>query len=423
MDKKEEIVSDNRRLEEVDPEAYQILELERQRQAKCLVLIPSENYVSRAVLEVQGSIFTNKYSEGYPGRRYYHGNTLVDEIEALAIERAKRLFGAEHANVQPHSGAEANMAAYFALLRPGDVVLAMDLTHGGHLTHGSHVNFSGQLYSFAFYGVDRVTEMIDYESVLRIAKRCRPKLVLAGATAYPRIIDFSEFRKIADVVGAYLMADIAHTAGLVIAGCHPNPVPYADVVMTTTHKTLRGPRGAILLCKSALATEIDRAVFPGIQAGPHEHTIAAKAVALKEASEYSFTTYQRQVIKNAKVLGENLLKLGFRLISGGTANHLLVVDLRPMGIEGKEASDRCERCGIVVNKNTIPFDPNPPWKPSGIRLGTPALTSRGFREEDMKEVAELLYKAITRPEDAIAIRSQVEALCAKFTNGKDKTLR
>jgi glycine hydroxymethyltransferase len=400
----------------VDPEVARILAAEDERQRTTLALIASENYASLAVRQAMASVLTNKYSEGYPGRRYYQGNRFADEIEALCIARAKELFGAEHANVQPHAGSPANMAAYLALLEPGSTILAMDLAQGGHLTHGSPVNFSGRLFRFVHYGVRRDTERIDYDEVRAIARRERPRLIVAGATAYPRLIDFAAFRAIADEVGALLLADIAHLAGLVAGGVHPSPVPYADVVTFTTHKTLRGPRGAMILCKAQYASAIDKAVFPGLQGGPFDHAIAAKAVALREALDPAFRTYQQQVVRNARALGEALARRGLRLVSGGTDNHLLLVDLTPLGITGAEAAARAEAAGLVTNKNMIPFDTRKPAQTSGLRLGTPAVTTRGLGEAEMEQVAELLVSAITQPEaDNLArCRAEVRALCERF---------
>ncbi len=386
-------------------------------------MIASENIVSPAVIEALGTPLTNKYSEGYPGKRYYGGNAWIDVIENLAIERAKRLFGAEHANVQPHAGSQANMAAYFALAEPGSTVLAMDLAHGGHLTHGASVNFSGKLYHFVSYGVRRDDERIDMEEVRAVALREKPRVIVAGFTAYPRHLDFPRFRAIADEVGAYLMVDMAHFAGLVAAKVHPDPVPYADVVTTTTHKTLRGPRGAMILSKIAdrlrpnekknLAQRIDSAVFPGIQGGPLEHCVAAKAVAFKEALEPSFADYQRQVLKNAKALADALAAAGLRLVTGGTDNHLVLVDVTPLGLGGKEAETLLDAAGIYTNKNMIPFDQRKPTDPSGLRLGTPALTTRGFREQDMRVVAELIARVLKSRGDADgSVAGQVKDLTA-----------
>lgn len=404
-------------LTEADKEIAHAIELEKSRENNKLEMIASENFVSRAVLEAQGSILTNKYAEGYPAKRWYGGCEYVDIIESLAIERAKKLFGAEHANVQPHAGAQANMAVYFAVLEPGDTYLAMSLSHGGHLTHGSPVNFSGRLYNVVPYGVDRETERIDYADLSRLAREHKPKLILAGATAYPRIIDFPKIREISDEIGAYMMVDMAHIAGLVAAGEHPSPVPHADFVTSTTHKTLRGPRAGMILCKQEHAEAIDKAVFPGMQGGPLMHVIAAKAVCFKEAMTAGFKKYQRQIRLNAAALAEELMKLGLRLISGGTDNHLMLIDLRPIGLKGKQAQVALDKAGITVNKNTIPFDPESPFICSGIRIGTPALTTRGMRVEEMRVIGNLIYRVLTSPEDE-AVRSEVLAtvkeLCTQF---------
>jgi len=392
---------------EQDPEVFQAIEQERKRQQDHIELIASENFASKAVMEAQGSVLTNKYAEGYPSRRYYGGCEFVDVVEDIARERAKRIFGAEHANVQPHSGAQANMAVYFSVLKPGDTVLGMNLSHGGHLTHGSPVNFSGIQYNFVAYGVDPQTEMIDYEDVRKKARAHKPKLIVAGASAYPRLIDFKILREIADETGAYLMVDMAHIAGLVAAGVHPSPVPYADFVTTTTHKTLRGPRGGMILCKERYAKAIDKAVFPGIQGGPLMHVIAAKAVALGEVMREEFKTYAKQVVANAKRLAETLTGEGLRLVSGGTDNHLLLVDLRSLGITGKTAEKVLDEVGITVNKNTIPFDPESPFVTSGIRLGTPAVTTRGFTGEDMEEVGKIIASVLKDHENE-AVRREAK---------------
>lgn len=384
----------------IDPQVAKAIDLELKRQKEKIELIASENTVSPAVMQAQGSVLTNKYAEGYPGRRYYGGCEYVDIVEELAIERAKELFGADHANVQPHSGAQANMAVYFALIKPQDTVLGMSLAHGGHLTHGSPVNMSGTYYNFVSYGVDRETERIDYDEVERVAKEHKPKLIVAGASAYPRIIDFERLSQIAKSVDALFMVDMAHIAGLVAAGLHPSPVPYADIVTTTTHKTLRGPRGGLILCKEEFQKQIDKAIFPGIQGGPLMHVIAAKAVALKEASLPQFKGYSEQIVKNAKALAKALEELGYRLVSGGTDNHLMLVDLRTKDLTGKEAEARLDSAGITVNKNAIPFDPQKPFVTSGIRIGTPAVTSRGMDEEAMKTIAALMDKAITGETEA-----------------------
>lgn len=404
-------------LPQQDPQVFEAIQNELKRQQSKIELIASENFVSRAVMEAQGSVLTNKYAEGYPGRRYYGGCEYVDVVEDLARERAKKLFGAEHANVQPHSGAQANMAVYFTVLEHGDTVLGMNLSHGGHLTHGSPVNFSGVQYNFVEYGVDPETHVIDYDEVLEKARVHKPKLIVAGASAYPRIIDFQRFREIADEVGAYLMVDMAHIAGLVAAGLHPNPVPYAHFVTTTTHKTLRGPRGGMILCKEEFAKQIDKAIFPGIQGGPLMHVIAAKAVALGEALQDSFKTYAQNIVNNAKRLAEALKKEGFTLVSGGTDNHLLLIDLRPQGLTGKVAEKVLDEIGITVNKNTIPYDPESPFVTSGIRIGTAAVTTRGFGLEEMDEIASIISLALKNHEDEAKLeeaRKRVAALTEKF---------
>ncbi len=401
-----------------DPEVCGAIDKELGRQRSKLELIASENIVSKAVMEAQGSVLTNKYAEGYPGKRYYGGCEHVDVVEQLAIDRAKELFGAAYANVQPHSGAQANMAVFFALLTPGDTVMGMNLTDGGHLTHGSPVNMSGKYFKIVPYGVSAETEMLDYDEIQRIAEECKPKLIVAGASAYARIIDFERMAEIAHSVGAYLMVDMAHIAGLVAAGLHPSPVPYADVVTTTTHKTLRGPRGGMILCKDEeFGKQFNKAIFPGIQGGPLMHVIAAKAVALKEALSPEFKEYAQQVVKNAKVLADTLQADGFRIVSGGTDNHLMLVDLTSKKITGKLAQNLLDEVGITANKNTIPFEKLSPFTTSGIRLGSPALTTRGFKEEDMAEVANIIALVLSNPEDEAArsqARSRVEALCAKY---------
>jgi len=402
---------------EKDPEIAKAIREEAKRQQDHIELIASENYVSRAVLEAQGSILTNKYAEGYPGHRYYGGCENVDVIESLAIERAKTLFGAQHANVQPHSGAQANMAAYFALLKPGDTVMAMDLTHGGHLTHGSPVNFSGQLYRFVCYGVDKETQWLDYEEVGRLARKYRPKLILAGATAYPRIIDFERFSHIADEVGAHLIVDIAHIAGLIAAGLHPSPVPHAEVVTSTTHKTLRGPRGGFILCERKLASSIDKAVFPGTQGGPLVHIIAAKAVAFGEAMQPEFVDYQKAVLANAYLLASELQSAGLKVVSGGTDTHLILLDLTETGITGRRAEKALDAAGITVNKNPIPFDSRSPNVTSGIRLGTPAITTRGFGKEQVKRVAALIIQVLSSIGNKGVyqeVRQEVNEMCRLF---------
>ena len=400
-----------------DTEIIRILELEAKRQKETINLIAAENYASRAVLQAQGSILTNKYAEGYPERRYYAGCHYIDEVEALAIQRAKKLFQAEHANVQPHSGSQANMAAYFALLEPGDVVMGMTLSHGGHLTHGAPVNFSGKWYSFVSYGINRETEKLDYDEVEKLAMKHKPKLIMAGASSYPRIIDFERFRGIADKAGSRLVADIAHIAGLVATGLHPSPVPVADVITSSTHKTLRGPRSGLVLCKNELAARIDSAVFPMMQGGPLMHAIAAKAVAFFEAMQPEFVGYQKAVLENAVVLAQELKHNGFRLISGGTDNHLVLVDLTKTGITGRIAQVSLENAGILVNRNAIPFDPKPPQITSGIRLGTPAVTTRGFGTKEIKQIVSLITKVLSDPDDKKIekqVKEQVAAMCQQF---------
>ena len=400
-----------------DPEVYEAIELERRRQAEGIELIASENYTSAAVLAAMGSVLTNKYAEGYPGKRYYGGCDYVDIAERIAIERAKRIFGADHANVQPHSGAQANEAVYLALLNPGDTVLALKLDHGGHLTHGFHLNSSGKLYNFAHYGVDRETECLDYDEIQRLADEHRPKLLLAGASAYPRLWNFARLREIADSVGARLMMDMAHVAGLVAVDLHPDPVPYCDVVTTTTHKTLRGPRGGLILCREELAKEIDRAVFPGTQGGPLMHIIAAKAVAFGEALRPDFREYQQRVLDNAQVLAHTLQNEGLRIVSGGTDNHLMLVDLRPKSVSGKAAADALDRADITVNMNMIPFDPAKPSVTSGIRVGTAAVSTRGMREAEMQKVAALMCRILDNIDDeqvCAEVRQQVGELAAQF---------
>ncbi len=400
-------------IEKTDPEVAASIKKELGRQRSKIELIASENFVSPAVLAAAGSHLTNKYAEGYPGKRYYGGCEYVDEVEALAIERAKALFGAEHANVQPHCGANANHAAFYATLTPGDTYLGMNLAHGGHLTHGSKVNYSGRFYNVVPYGVTEGKETIDYDEVRRLARECKPKLILAGASAYPRVIDFAEFRKIADEVGAVLMVDMAHIAGLVAAGLHPNPVKYADIVTTTTHKTLRGPRGGMILCREAFAKAIDKAVFPGTQGGPLEHIIAAKAVALKEAASDGFKKYQKQIVANAAALAARLNARGVELVSGGTDNHLMLVKLK--NTTGKELEALLDECNITVNKNAIPFDPLPPSKTSGIRIGTPAVTTRGMKEKEMQTIADCIADAAEKGEAAKSdILKRVKKLTDEF---------
>lgn len=404
-------------LKEVDPEVAEAIWHETKRQASKLELIPSENFVDEAVLEAQGSIMTNKYAEGYPGKRYYYGCEYVDIVEALAIERARELFGADHVNVQPHSGTQANMAVYFAVLQPGDTILGMNLSHGGHLSHGSPANFSGRLYHVVSYGVDRKTETIDFDEVEAQAKQHKPKIIVVGASAYPRTINFDRFRQIADQVGAVVMADIAHIAGLVACGLHPSPISNCEFVTTTTHKTLRGPRSGMIMCKNDYAKVLDSRVFPGSQGGPLMHIIAAKAVALKEALSEDFKSYQAQIVKNARVLAETLTAEGFRLVSGGTDNHLMLVDLTDQGITGRDAQETLDRAGITVNKNGIPFDTKGPMVTSGIRIGTPAVTTRGMKEEEMTLIARLIARVLKNIADekrVAEVREQVSALCEKF---------
>ena len=404
-------------LNKTDQELFAAIELERGRQQDKIELIASENFVSESVMEAMGSVLTNKYAEGYPGRRYYGGCEYVDIVENLARDRAKQLFQAEHANVQPHSGAQANMAVYFAILEPGDTVLGMNLSHGGHLTHGSPVNFSGKLFNFEEYGVDKDTEQLNYDVVLQKAKEVKPKLIVAGASAYSRAIDFAKFREIADEVGAYLMVDMAHIAGLVASGLHENPVPYADFVTTTTHKTLRGPRGGMILCKEKYARQIDKSVFPGMQGGPLMHVIAAKATSFKEALSDDFKAYSKQIIKNAQVLGEALAAEGIRIVTGGTDNHLLLLDVTPLQLTGKIGEKVLDDIGITTNKNTIPFDQESPMITSGIRIGTPAVTTRGFKEEEMKEIASIIALALKNHEDEASLQEateRVKTLTSKF---------
>ena len=403
------------KLAQYDSEVYSWCEAELNRQRQNIELIASENIVSEAVLLAAGTVLTNKYAEGYPSKRYYGGCVYVDEVEEIARNRAKKLFGAEHANVQPHSGANANLAVFFALLEPGDTVLSMSLAHGGHLSHGSPVNISGKYFNIVPYGVSDETQMIDYDEVRRLALECKPKLILAGASAYPRIIDFKRFREIADEVGAYLMVDMAHIAGLVAAGLHPNPCEYADVVTTTTHKTLRGPRGGLILCREKYAKQIDKAIFPGVQGGPLMHIIAAKAVAFGEALTEEFKEYQRKVASNAKVLSEALMAEGFNLVSGGTDNHLMLLDLQNFGVTGKELEHRLDEVHITLNKNAVPNDPQSPFITSGVRIGTPAVTSRGFGEAEMKQIAKFI-KAVTCDFEASKdeVTKSVIELCEKY---------
>jgi glycine hydroxymethyltransferase len=406
-----------RTLADTDPEIAQAIQHEVQRQNEGLELIASENFVSRAVLEAAGSVLTNKYAEGYPGKRYYGGCEFVDVVERAAIARAKEIFKADHVNVQPHSGAQANMAVYLTLLKPGDTVLGMNLAHGGHLTHGHPLNFSGQLYKIVPYGVRKDTERIDYDEIDRLADEHQPKMIIVGASAYPRIIDFARVRTAADRIGAAVFTDMAHIAGLVAGGQHPSPVPHSDFVTTTTHKTLRGPRGGMILCREKYAKDLDRSVFPGVQGGPLMHVIAAKAVCFKEALEPSFADYQKQIVLNAARLAAALSAAGFRLVSGGTDNHLMLVDVFSRGLTGKVAEAALGKAGITVNKNAIPFDQNPPMTASGIRIGTPAITSRGMRERDMDVVGDLIARALKTPDDDSAlrmVRTEVEQLCQKF---------
>jgi glycine hydroxymethyltransferase len=404
-------------LDDADPEIASAIKDELERQRNGLELIAAENFTSLAVMEAYNNVMTNKYAEGYPGKRYYGGCTFVDVAENLARDRCKALFGAEHVNVQPHSGSQANMAVYLALIKPGDTVMGMALDHGGHLSHGSHVNFSGKIYNVVHYGVNKETEMLDYGEMLEIAKKCSPKIIVTGASAYPRTIDFKALREVADEVGAYLMADIAHIAGLVAAGVHPSPIPYADVVTTTTHKTLRGPRGGVVMCKQEIAPAIDRAVFPGVQGGPLMHVIAAKAVAFKEASTPEFKRYQQQIVKNAGVIAKTLLDQNFELVSGGTDNHLMLVKLLKMAYSGKDAEAALERAGITLNKNTIPFDPTSPFVTSGIRIGTPAVTTRGMEEKEMVQIANMIASVLRNIDDENVIsrvKDEVTELCQRF---------
>jgi len=407
----------SRTLAETDPEIASAVANEKKRQSEGLELIASENFVSQAILETAGSVLTNKYAEGYPGRRYYGGCEFVDVAESLAIARAKALFGADHANVQPHSGAQANMSVYFAAVKPGDTVLGMNLAHGGHLTHGHPLNFSGQLYKIVPYGVRPDTEQIDYEALEQLAREHKPKMIVVGASAYPRIIDFARIARVATEVGSIVMVDMAHIAGLVAVGLHPSPIPHADFVTSTTHKTLRGPRGGLILCREQYAKDLDRALFPGVQGGPLMHIIAAKAVCFKEAQEPSFVEYQRQIIANASRLASALTAHGFRLVSGGTDNHLMLVDTFSKGVTGKAAEVALGKAGITVNKNAIPFDKNPPMVASGIRVGTPATTTRGMREPEMELIAGLIARALAAPDDDAAlgaIKKEVEKLCEEF---------
>jgi glycine hydroxymethyltransferase len=404
-------------LQETDSEVYKAIKGEEERELAKIVLIASENYVSQAVLEAQGSVLTNKYAEGYPHRRYYGGCEFADQVESLAIDRAKKLFGAEHVNVQPHSGSSANMAVYFSVLKLGDTILGMGLAHGGHLTHGATVSFSGTLYKSFSYGVDKKTELIDYDELERLAVEHKPKMIVAGYSAYSRTLDFPRFRKIADKVGAYLMADIAHIAGLVAAGEHPSPIAHADFVTTTTHKTLRGPRGGMIMCREKFAKAVDKQIFPGIQGGPLMHVIAAKAVSFKEALLPEFKEYQTQVKKNANALAARLTEDGFRIVSGGTDNHLMLVDLTPKNITGRDAETALDAAGITCNKNSIPYDQKPPVTTSGIRLGTPIVTTRGMREPEMKVVGDLICETLANigsPDKLAEIRARTKAFCSKY---------
>ncbi|MFL6569062.1 MAG: serine hydroxymethyltransferase [Chthoniobacterales bacterium] len=404
-------------LRKVDPEIFDSIQAEEKRQRENIELIASENFTSRAVMEAQGSCLTNKYAEGYPAKRWYGGCENVDVVEQLAIDRAKRLFGCEHVNVQPHSGAQANMAVYFSVLKPGDKILAMNLAHGGHLTHGHPANFSGKFYAVTQYGVSEQSEQIDYDALAKQAEEVRPAMVTAGASAYPRVIDFPRLRQIADSVGALLFVDMAHIAGLVAGGQHPTPIPHAHFVTTTTHKSLRGPRGGIVMCQQQFAKGIDSTVFPGIQGGPLMHVIAAKAVCFHEALQPGFRDYQRQVVINAKALSAGIAKHGYRIVSGGTENHLMLVDLRPKNLNGKEAQESLDRAGITVNKNAIPFDTSSPFKPGGIRVGTPAVTTRGMKEEEMLDIADLINEGLTSRDDAAAlerVRDKVRDMTRRF---------
>jgi glycine hydroxymethyltransferase len=397
-------------LKQTDPEIYDLIRQEERYELETIRLIPSENYVSKAVLEASGSVLTNKYSEGYPAKRYYEGQRYIDQIESMVIERAKKLFGAEHANVQSYSGSPANLAVYFALLKPGDKIMGMALPHGGHLTHGWNVSITGQFWKPVQYPVDRESRRIDYDALREMARRERPQMIVAGATAYPRLLDFRVFGEIAKEVGALLLVDMAHIAGLVVAGAHPDPVPHADVVTTTVHKTLRGPRGAMILCRKEFADRIDRAVFPGLQGGPHNHTTAAIGVALKEAATPAFKEYGHQIVRNAKALAQELTRYGFDLVSGGTDNHLILIDLTNKNVPGKKAARALERAGIICNYNTVPYDPRKPFNPSGIRLGTPAVTSRAMGEDQMRQIAQWMDQVIARVDDDTAIARIGEAV-------------
>ena len=417
MTLKTDVPARSRSLADADPDVAEAVRNERHRQNDGLELIASENFVSQAVLEAAGSVLTNKYAEGYPGKRYYGGCEFADVVESLAISRAKALFGADHANVQPHSGAQANMAVYFTLLKPGDTVLGMNLAHGGHLTHGHPLNFSGKLYTIVPYGVRKEDERIDYDELERLADEHKPQMIMVGASAYPRVIDFARIGEVARRVGAPVVTDMAHIAGLVAAGQHPSPVPHSDFVTTTTHKTLRGPRAGLILCREKYAKDLDRSVFPGVQGGPLMHIIAAKAVCFKEAAEPAFVDYQKQVVANARRLASALATSGFRLVSGGTDNHLMLIDVFSRGLTGKVAEAALGKAGITVNKNAIPFDPNPPMVASGVRIGTPAVTSRGMTEREMDRVADLITRALATPDDDTAlgmVKTEVEKLCRMF---------
>ncbi len=409
------------KIQKIDPQISKLIDKEIERQKTTLEMIPSENHTSPAVREALGSILTDKYAEGYPGKRYYAGLEFYDKIESLCQERAKKIFKVPHANVQPYSGSPANQAVYFALLNPGDTVMGMSLPHGGHLTHGWKVNFSAKYYNSIQYGVDEKTSLINYDKMKEMAEKSKPKLIWVGATAYPRIFDWEKFAEIADSVGAYLCADIAHIAGLIVGGVHPSPVPFVHIVTTTTHKTLRGPRGGMIMVTEKgvkkdleLPQKIDKAVFPGLQGGPHENNIAAIAVCLKEASAPAFKKYAEQIVRNSRALALELLKYGFNLVSGGTDNHLILIDLRNKNISGKEAQERLEKAGITINKNTIPYDPNPPFNPSGIRLGTPAITTRGMKEKEMKKIASWINEVISKSESVAKIRQEIKKFCKKF---------
>jgi len=414
------------KLKAVDLEIFDVIYGETKRQAFGLELIASENFVSEAVMEAMGSVMTNKYAEGYPGKRYYGGCEFMDKAENLARDRAKALFGCEHVNVQPHSGSQANMAVYFSVLKPGDTILGLNLSHGGHLTHGHPVNFSGKFFHVATYGVNKKTEVIDYEELRQIALQAQPKMIIAGASAYPRELDFKKFREVADEVGAYLMVDIAHIAGLIVAGIHPSPIPYADFVTTTTHKTLRGPRGGMIMCKEKYAKELDREVMPGIQGGPLMHVIAAKAVAFKEALEPAFKEYQNQIVRNAKALANKMINLGYHVVSGGTDTHLMLISLLEKNLTGQVVEKELEKAGITVNKNTIPFDPQKPFITSGIRMGTPALTTRGMKENEMEKIAILVDRVLSNLTDAkiyAEVKDEVLNLCQKFPLYKERLER